>query len=501
MKIFTAAQIHDCDAYTLQSAGIRSSELMERVAGKCVDWIRNAFTKDTLFVVLCGTGNNGGDGLAITRMLHQRSFSVKAFLLNSGKELSDDCNGNLQRLKMIDENLITVVEPDTFLTGLPPQVVVIDAILGTGLSRPVTGWISSFIGKINQIPNRKIAIDIPSGLPADIIPDKEAVIFKVQDTLSFQFYKRTFLHAESASYAGRIHVLDIGLDKNYINNTHTLYRTLTHEEVLPIYKPRSPFAHKGNYGRILLAGGSIGKTGAITLGCKAALRAGAGLVTALVPESGYLVLQSSVPEAMCRTNGSTSIEKISDWADFTGIGIGPGMGTDDRAVKALTEFLDSCMQPVVLDADALNIIAAHPDLMQKIPKGSILTPHPKEFSRLFGENTNSMIQLDHGRIQAMKHNINIVLKGHHTAIINGEGECWYNMTGNPGMATGGSGDVLTGIITSLLGQGYYPHEAALLGVYLHGLSGDIAAKKLSQEALIAGDIIDYLGKTFLTLAE
>ena len=499
MKIFTAAQIHACDTATIQAEGIRSSDLMERAAGKCVDWLRNTFSKDTLFVILCGTGNNGGDGLAITRLLHQRSYSVKAFLLRFGKELSQDCNANLQRLKMIDEHLVTMVEPDTFLTSLPPQIVIIDAILGTGLSRPAEGWVGSFIGKLNQMPNYKVAIDIPSGLPADIVPDKEAIILKANDTLSFQFYKRTFLHPESALAAGNIHILDIGLDKNFINATHSQYKTLDRSDILAVYRPREPFAHKGDYGKVLLAGGSYGKTGAITLCSKAALRAGAGLVTVLVPESGYLVMQASVPEAMCRVNGGTVIEQIIDTDSFDAIAVGPGLSTDDRAAQALGSFLESCIHPIVLDADALNIIARQPELLHKIPKGSVLTPHPKEFSRLFGENTNSMIQLDNGRIQAMRYNINIVLKGHHTAIISGEGECWYNMNGNPGMATGGSGDVLTGIITGLLGQGYEPLEAAMLGVYLHGLAGDLAAKKLSEEALIAGDIIDYLGKAFLTL--
>ena len=500
MKIFTAAQIHACDAATIQVSGIRSSDLMELAAGKCVDWIKAKFGKDTLFVVICGTGNNGGDGLAITRLLHQRSYSVKAFLLNFGKELSPDCNGNLLRLKNTDESLVTIVEPDTFLTGLPPHVVIIDAILGTGLSRPASGWVGSFIDKLNHMPNIKIAIDVPSGLPADIIPDKDAVVLKASDTLSFQFYKRSFLHPESATFTGNTHILDIGLDKNFINATHSQYKTLEHEDILAIYRPRTPFAHKGTYGKVLMVGGSYGKTGAIVLSSKAAFRAGAGLVTALVPESGYLVMQTSVPEAMCRINGSTCIETIADWEELT-VGIGPGLSTDERAVKALTDFLDTCMQPVVLDADALNIIAAHPDLLHKIPKDSILTPHQKEFSRLFGENTNSMIQLDNGRIQAMRYNINIVLKGHHTAIINTEGDCWYNMNGNPGMATGGSGDVLTGIITGLLAQGYAPNDAATLGVYLHGKAGDLAAQDLSQEALIASDIVDYLGKAFLSLAD
>ena len=499
MKIFTSAQIKACDAYTIHASRIQSIDLMERAATKCVNWLKDHFAKDTLFVVLCGTGNNGGDGLVIARILHTRGFGVKAFLLNFSEQLSGDCMSNLRMLQSMGQELITVVQPETFITDIPPHIVIIDAILGTGLNRPIQGWVADFIKHIDQLPNRKVAIDIPSGLPADIIPDNEAAVLKVQDTLSFQFYKRSFLHPEVGVFAGNIHLLDIGLDKTFIDATHTQYNCLDKEQINTIYKPRLPFSHKGTYGSVLMVGGSYGKMGAITLSAKAALRAGAGLVSALVPAYGYHILQTAVPEVMCSTSGEKTLDAITGWEKMKATGIGPGMGTDAATVKAFTAFIDTCRQPIVVDADALNIIAMHPELMAKLPKDSVLTPHPKEFTRLFGENTNSMIQLDNARIQAMRYNINIVLKGHHTAIITTEGECWYNMTGNAGMATGGAGDVLTGIITGLLAQGYAPHHAAMLGVYLHGLAGDIAAKELSQEALIADDIIDNLGKAFLSL--
>jgi len=497
MKIFTAAQIRACDAYTIQATGISSLELMERAALKCVAWIKDHYPKDTLFVVLCGPGNNGGDGLAVTRLLQQRGYGAKAFLLRFSKELSADCKANLERLQAIDPGLVTLVEPDTFITDIQQHIIIIDAVLGTGLSRPTQGWVAAFINQVNLLPNKKIAIDIPSGMPTDIIPEGDAAILKVSDTLSFQFYKRSFLHPESGVLAGNIHILDIGLDKAYINATNSQYKTIEPGDAAVIYHPRDPFAHKGAYGHVLMAGGSYGKMGAITLSAKAALRAGAGLVTAVIPACGYHTLQTTVPEVMCRTSGEQAIEKIEGWEHSKAIGIGPGMGTDSKTATALAGFIDACKSPVVFDADALNIIAKQPELLAKLPKGSVLTPHPKEFARLFGENTNSMIQTDHARIQAMRYNINIVLKGHHTAVITTEGECWYNMTGNAGMATAGAGDVLTGIITGLIAQGYEPHQAAILGVYLHGLAGDIAARELSQEALIAGDIIDNLGKAFL----
>ncbi len=497
MKIFTAAQIKACDAYTITAARIRSLELMERAANKCVTWLKDHLPKDTLYVVLCGTGNNGGDGLAIARLLHRRGSGVKAFLLNHTPDLSPDCAANLQQLQAIDNDLVSIVQPNTFITDIPAHLVIIDAILGTGLSRPLQGWLAEFITHINQLPNHKISIDIPSGLPADTIPDKESVIFKANDTLTFQFIKRTFLHPESGPYAGNVHTLDIGLDKTFINATHTQYHTIDTQTASAIYRPRTnSFGHKGTFGSVCVVGGSYGKMGAITLTAKAALRAGAGLVTAAIPACGYNILQTAVPEVMCTTSGNEVIEQIAGWENANAIGLGPGMGTDVKTAQALAAFMDSCKLPVVADADALNIIAKHSDLLARLPKGSILTPHPKEFARLFGENTNSMIQLDHARIQAMRYNINIVLKGHHTAVITTEGECWYNTKGNAGMATGGSGDVLTGIITGLLAQGYEPQNAAILGVYLHGMAGDMAAKELSQEAMIASDIISNLGKAF-----
>lgn len=495
MKIFSATQIKACDAYTVHATGISSTELMERAATECADWLTNYLPKDTLFVVLCGSGNNGGDGLAITRILHERGYGVKSFLLRSG-DLSADCEVNLKRLQEIDTTLIDVLYPEAIITDIPKNIVIIDAILGTGLNRPAEGWLANFIKHINQLPNRKIAIDIPSGLPADSVPDEDAAIIKAEHTLTFQFYKRSFLHTETGIFAGNIHILDIRLDKAFIEGTHSHYHTIDRDIAAAMYKPRNPFSHKGSFGNVLLIGGSYGKIGAITLSTKAALRAGTGLVTTLLPQCGYDVLQSAVPEAMCRTNGERQIEKITDWSNADAIGIGPGLYTATGTIRAFEEFIDACKQPVVIDADALNILAKQTELLPKVPANSILTPHPKEFERLFGASHNSMMQLEHARIQAMRYNIYIVLKGHYTAVVTPEGDCWYNTTGNAGMATGGAGDVLTGILTSLLAQGYTSYEAAVLGVYLHGLAGDFAAATYSQEALIAGDIIDHLGKAF-----
>ncbi len=501
MKIFSAAQIRACDAYTIHASGISSTDLMERAAAKCTEWLQAAFSLDTLFVVLCGTGNNGGDGIAVTRMLHQAGYGVKAFLLQIDDKISNDCNDNLERLKKIDPKVVTLLPQDTFITDIPPHIVIIDAILGSGINRPVRGWLATFVNQVNALPNRRIAIDIPTGLPADSVPAADAAILQATDTLSFQFYKRAFLHPETGVFCGNIHLLDIGLDETFIASTHTHYHAISAADIAAIYKPRKQFSHKGTYGSALLVGGSYGKIGSITLSSKAALCAGAGLVTTLLPECGYDVLQTVVPEAMCMTSGSKHIAEIAGWEKMKAIGIGPGMGSEGDSIKAFAAFIETCKQPIVIDADALNMIAQHQELMAKVPAGSVLTPHPKEFERLFGESPDSIMQLEQARAQAMRYNVFIVLKGHHTAIMTPEGECWYNLTGNAGMATGGAGDVLTGIITGLLAQSYTPHEAALLGVYLHGLAGDIAAAELSQEALIAGDILDHMGEAFLQIAQ
>jgi len=499
VKIFSAAQIRACDAYTMHATPISSIDLMERAATKCADWITAQCGREGLYVVLCGTGNNGGDGLAITRMLHYRGCAAKAFVLQFNPELSADCASNLQRLQRAGDELAEMLQPDMFITDIPGNIIIIDAILGTGLNRAVQGWVANFIEHINQLPNRKIAIDMPSGMPADNIPGEGAAIIAADDTLSFQFYKRAFLHEETGKYAGNVHLLDIGLDQTFINSTHTQYLATDKEYVRSIYHKREQFSHKGSYGTALLVGGSYGSMGAICLATRAAARAGAGKTKALLPETGYNILQTLAPEAMCATNGRKHLIEISGWNSADAIGIGPGLGLEWETMRAFEQFIDECKQPIVIDADALNMLGKKPELLSKVPAGSILTPHPKEFERMFGKTVNSMQQVEVARMQAMRYNLNIVLKNRYTAIVSPEGECRYNLTGNPGLATAGSGDVLTGIITALLAQGYEPGDAAVMGVYLHGLAGDYAADARSQEAMIAGDIAEHLGTAFWEL--
>ncbi|HRO42629.1 MAG TPA: NAD(P)H-hydrate dehydratase, partial [Flavipsychrobacter sp.] len=441
----------------------------------------------------------GGDGLAITRLLHGWGYGAKAFLVQVSEVLSEDCATNLKMLRDMDAGLVAVVEKGTFLTDIPPHVVVVDAILGTGLNRPMEGWVAEFVGHVNELPNRKVAIDIPSGMPADTVAQAGAAIVRVDDTVSFQFYKRAFLHGEMGVYAGRVHLLDIGLSETFINATHSNYHITDRAAVGDVYKPREPFTHKGSYGIAMIVGGSYGMMGAVALSVCAALRSGGGRVRSVVPRCGYGVVQALAPEAMCTVSGEEYIKEIRDWESADAIGIGPGMGTNIETLEAFEELLDACKEPLVIDADALNLIGKKKQLLHKIPANSILTPHPREFERIFGATADSMLRLEHARTQAMRYNIIIVLKDRYTAIVTPEGECWYNITGNAGLATGGSGDVLTGIITALVAQKYAPVHAAMLGVYLHGVAAEKAMRVQSMESMIAGDVVDFLGEAFKEL--
>lgn len=499
MKIFGASQIRACDTYTIHASKISSYELMERAAGKCAEWVNNNLPHDAAFIVLCGSGNNGGDGLALTRLLHKQGYTAKAFLLRLGDELSEDCRKNFERLKSIDDELLEILPVDSLIADVPEHVIIIDALLGTGINRSAEGWLADFIEHINELPNDVISIDMPSGMPADTIPEKGAAMIEASHTLSFQFYKRAFLHPEIGNNAGDIHILDINLSDTFIESTHTSCHILDKVEIDRIYKKRLRFTHKGDYGLAYIVAGSKGMMGAAILATKAALRSGAGKVKTLVPECGYNIMQISVPEAMVGVSGETCISRIKEWEQATTIGIGPGLGTAEATALAFADFITACKEPLVVDADGLNILASHQDLLHRLPADSVLTPHPKEFEKLFGKSKDSMFMLELARSQSMKYNIYIVLKGHNTVIVSPEGECWYNMTGNAGMATGGSGDVLTGMITGFMAQGYDSFDATKLGVYLHGLAGDYAMEKWSENAIVAGDIIDNMGKAFATI--
>ncbi len=496
MKLFSAKQFHQWDQHTIQAQNITSWQLMERASLSCTNWILDKKFGSPSIKIFCGKGNNGGDGLAIARHLLQNGIIVEVYILEFGAIGSDDFQANLHHLHEHATH-IHYIQGEQFFPVIDKSDLIIDALYGTGLNRPLSGLSGSLVEYINQQQPTIISIDLPSGMFADASSRGNNVIMACH-TLTLQAMKLCFLLPENEKYTGHITVLDIGLEPSFTENTKTIFELTDKKVASGIYKPRSKFSHKGTYGHCLIIAGSKGKMGAAILSSRACLRSGVGLVTACIPEPSLAIIQTAVPEAM----GLTTIElPEADLNMYASIGLGPGLGTGDDVISMVFNVLQNFKKPVVLDADALNIMSINKQGLQLVPKGSILTPHPKEFERLFGKTENNFEQLTKALNIATELRCYIVLKGHHTFIACPDGKGYFNTTGNTGLATGGSGDVLTGIISGLLAQGYSSLHAVLLGVYLHGLAGDIAAKQLSAEAMIAGDIIKAMGKAFKSVAE
>lgn len=500
MKILTAEEIRAWDQFTIEQEPVLSIDLMERASAQCVDWLLNKFPAAGSFAIFCGKGNNGGDGLAIARMLLEKQYNVSVHILEFGHLGTTDFQTNLARLHQLSFSEIYFIQSAGNFHSLPHDTIVIDALFGSGLNRQLEGVTAELVEHLNRSGNSIVSIDIASGLFVDR-SSKGNTAVEADYTLSFQCYKPAFLFAENENWLGEIHILDIGLHPGFLSTIETNFELTDFELIRSIYKPRKEFGHKGSFGHALMIAGSYGKMGAALLAAKACLRSGAGLVTCHVPQCGYEIMQTAFPEAMlsvdCHHSVVTTIP--ADLDKYKSIGAGPGLDTTAETKIALQNLLQSFRRPLVLDADALNIMASDNTLLSQLPANAILTPHPKEFERLFGTSDNDFERVLLCLEKAKQLNVVILLKGHHSFIATPEGKGYFNSTGNAGMATGGSGDVLTGLLTGLLAQGYSPADAALLGVYLHGLAGDIAAKQHSKEALIASDIIDHIGDAFLQL--
>jgi ADP-dependent NAD(P)H-hydrate dehydratase / NAD(P)H-hydrate epimerase len=499
MKILKADQIRSWDQYTIVHEPIASIDLMERAATKCFEWLDDNGWFVHSFAVFCGKGNNGGDGLAIARMLANRGCKFSVYILEFGHKGTEDFQINLAKLHLYPSVDIHFIQDENNFHPLAKETVVIDALFGSGLTRPPDGITPALIDHINNSGCKVIAIDVPSGMSVDQ-SSKGNKIIKANYTLSFQCYKLAFLMAENAAFIGEVVILDIGLLPDFPGSLETNFDLVDKPIIRSIYKPRNRFAHKGNFGHAMIIAGSYGKIGAAVLSAKACLRSGVGLLTCYIPKCGYEILQTALPEAMAMIDANSSIiTKIDDdVSKYDSIGIGPGLGTASETRVAAKELLSIYKKPMTIDADALNGLSMEKKL-PALPPGSILTPHPKEFERLFGESKNDFERMEKALQNAKLLNCSIVLKGHHTFIATASGKGYFNNTGNAGMATAGSGDVLTGMITGLLAQGYSSEDASLLAVYLHGFAGDIAAKEFSKEAMMAGDIADNIGKAFKQL--
>lgn len=496
IKIFSCEQIKKADEYTITHEPIASIDLMERAATKCTEWLKQHIDKKNLLLFFCGPGNNGGDGLAIARQLHVLGYAVKVYKLQLSNSYSKDFITNEARLKQLQNSICHTISSINEFPEINKTEIVIDAIFGTGLNKSVEGLAADCISFINKSGAKTIAIDMPSGLLADGHSGFNSPIIKAAYTLSFQFPKLAFFFPENADFVGEWQILDIGLNETFIAKESSKKFFVTKGYIKTILKSRKKYSHKGTFGHAFIIAGSYGKMGAAVLSTNACLRSGTGLVTVHVPKSGYEIIQITSPEAMViiDQNENAFSDKVNTSA-YSSIGVGPGLGTEKVTQDALKYLLLNATKPLVIDADALNIISLN-DWSKLIPPNSILTPHPKEFERLTQKVENDferhVLQIEYSK----KYNLYVILKGAHTCITTPTGDCYFNSTGNPGMAKGGSGDILTGIIAGLLAQGYTSMESSILGVFIHGLAGDIAKKEIGEMGMLSSDITNYLPNAF-----
>ena len=503
MKIFTSAQIHELDNYTIEHEPIRSIDLMERAAKTLTRAIADRWPQKVSVVVFAGPGNNGGDALAVSRLLTERGYQVKTYLFNIGGHLSTDCDTNKKRLldmKKVKEQFIEVTQEFD-----PPQLekgmLVVDGLFGSGLNKPLSGGFASLVKYINASHAEVVSIDMPSGLMTeDNTYNIKTNIIRADLTLTLGQKKLSMLFAENQQFVGELKVLDIQLSREGIEKIESQYTMVEEDDVRPLMLPRSPFAHKGTMGNALVIAGSYGMAGAAILATEACLRSGAGKVTVKTPRKNVPIMQTAVPEAVLMIDREeTAFTEAIDTEDFQAVGIGPGLGTSEQTAIAIISQLRRTQAPIVCDADAINILGNHRAWMQQLPKDIIMTPHPKEFDRLEGHSVDSYERLSKARDLSQRLQAYIILKGRYSALCCPDGHIVFNTTGNAGMATAGSGDVLTGILTGLLARGYSRRNACVVGMYLHGLAGDFAAEEVGEESLMARDIIRCLPKAFLKL--
>ena len=499
MKLFNAEQIYAADTFTIEKQGISSTELMERAAIQLFNWMdmrmQGAPVKIHLF---CGIGNNGGDGIALARHLQEHGYNIAVYVVNYSKKRSKDFLINLERLK--DRKIWPAfLEAGADFPEIGKDDIIVDAIFGIGLNRPPAKWVVDLMAHLHGSDAFTLSVDIPSGLFTNKVPSDKKAVVQANYVLSFQTAKLVLFLPETGIYSNQWEVVDIGLDPEFLKDTETDYELIGKNEVLPFYIPREKFSHKGTYGHSMVIGGSYGKIGAVILASNACLHAGSGLVTAYVPQCGYLPLQTALPEAMVITDvDEKNISNIIFDSSPTAVGIGIGMGKDKSTVKAFSNFLDRNKAALIIDADALNILAKNTKMLKKLPSQTILTPHPKELERLIGKWKDDFDKLKRTKAFSKKYDCIVIIKGAHTCTLY-DNKGYVNSTGNPGMATAGSGDVLTGVITGLVSQGYEPLKAAIFGVYLHGRAADIAIESTGYQALTASGIINAIGSAYLDL--
>lgn len=506
MKILDAQQAGQLDAYSIEQRGILSADLMEESARRLMAYVQRHYAdRDRPIVVFAGAGNNGGDALALARLLAQSGYrALSVYLFNTRQKLSPDCEANAQRLRQeCPEVGLTEIQQQFEAPQLHPDTLIVDALFGIGLNKPLSGGFASLVQFINASGCEVLSIDMPSGLTCNGANlSSPSAIVRATHTLTLGHPKLAQMLADCQPFLGQTHLLPLTLNADWDGFAHCRYAITEREEVRAMLRPRPPFGHKGTFGHTLLIAGRYGMAGAAILAARACLRAGTGKLTVHTPRRNNDLLQTAVPEAVLHHDESDLIFSSAVKADpYSAVAIGPGIGTDKQTALAFIEqasHTTAC--PLLIDADGINILGSHKGWVQQIPPLSIFTPHPLEMQRLGICQSDSHSVLQEALRMARQHRFYIVLKGHFTAVCTPEGNVHFNPTGNSGMATAGSGDVLTGIIAALLSQGYAQEQACRLGVYLHGLAGDIAAETIGEHSLTASDIIAHLPQAFLRLA-
>ena len=494
MKIISSQQLKELDKYTILHEPIASIDLMERAAHTLTEAITRRWSKSFEIIVFAGPGNNGGDALAVARMLSQKGYHVEVYLFNTKGKLSEECATNLSRLKTCGSVYFTEVSTQFDPPALTDKHLVVDGLFGSGLNKPLNGGFAAVVRYINSSKAQVVSIDIPSGLMGeDNTYNIRTNIIHAHVTLSIQLPKLSFFFPENEDIIGEWELLDIGLKTEFVDATESVYSTLEEEEIRSLIKPRKRFSHKGSFGHALLIAGSYGMAGASILSAKACLRSGVGLLTVHAPIHNHDLLQTTVPEAMVHTDiHERYFAEPVELSRYKAIAIGPGLGQEEDTALAMMEQIQGISLPLVLDADAINILATHRNWLARIPKRSILTPHIGELERLTGKCMDTYERLSKVKELAAYLQSYIIVKGAWTCIVTPEGHFHFNPTGNPGMATAGSGDVLTGILLALLAQGYNQEDACKLGVYIHGMAGDIAAEEMTEIGMTSSDIINAL---------
>ena len=491
-KILTAAQIRMADAYTIANEPVSSADLMERAGIACFNRLIEMFSEQQEFSVFCGTGNNGGDGLVIARHLSNHGKEVTVYVIGDVDKGSPDFILNFERMKLDCQNVLIIcgVPEDNLIEN----TIIIDALFGSGLNRAAEAEQELAIRYMNSQNTLRISVDIPSGLMADSgLPHPKAVAVIADYTLSLQMYKLCMMLPDCEKYLGEVRVIPIGLHAGFLADIITDYQITERAEVAPMFATRRRFSHKGNFGHALIFAGSYGKMGAAILSSRACLRTGAGLLTAAVIANGIHIMQTAIPEAMILPDDSPDfLSRLPELNKYNALAFGMGCGTHAKTAGLLKLLIQNTILPVLIDADGINILAENKTWLAFLPKGSILTPHVGEFDRLAGQSDTAAARLEKARGLSKRFSLYLVLKGAYTAVCCPDGKVWFNPTGNPGMATAGSGDVLSGIILSLLAQGLHPKQAAIGGVFLHGLAGDCAKNKMPEASIIASDIVDNI---------